>query len=96
MFGVARIGDKTSTHTCGDSVHEFTEITQGSENVFLNNRNIAREGDLIICGDTLAVGSNNVYINGKSLSRLNDKTTSHNGSCTESRIITASENCFVS
>jgi uncharacterized Zn-binding protein involved in type VI secretion len=95
MKAIARITDKTSPHTCGDSLHEFTEIVQGSDNVFLNGKNIAREGDLVICEDTLATGSNSVYINGKSVSRLNDKTTSHEGACTESRIITASDNCFV-
>jgi uncharacterized Zn-binding protein involved in type VI secretion len=95
MKGIARVTDKTSTHTCGGTLHEFTLIVQGSDNVFLNDKNISREGDLVICEDVLGVGSNSVYINGKSVSRLNDKTTSHEGACTESRIITASDNCFV-
>lgn len=95
MPGIARQGDFTTTHSCGGSTHIINFIVDGSSNVFVNGKNTAFEGSLIICGDTLGVGSNNVYINGKSVSRLNDKTTFHNGVCSESIIITASDNCFV-
>jgi len=94
MPGIARLGDKTSDHQCDDP-HLNTVIIDGSSNVFVNGKNTAFQGCLVFCGDTLGVGSNNVYINGKSVSRLNDLTTFHNGACTESRIITGSNNCFV-
>lgn len=95
MGGLVRVGDKTSVHNCSDTPHLDNTIMDGSPNTFLNGKNIALQGSIVSCGDILGVGSNNVYINGKSSSRLNDLTTFHNGSCSESRIITSSDNCFV-
>ena len=95
MIGVARYGDSILTHSCGGSPHENVTITQGSDNVYLNNKEVAREGDLCICEDTLGGGSNNVFINNKSVARLNDPTTFHNGACSFAKITSASTNVFV-
>lgn len=89
MPTIARINDKTTPHNFNDSSHADNKITSGSNDVYLNNRNVARENDNVSCGDVLAIGSNNVFVNNRSVARINDLTKLHNA-----KIITASENVF--
>lgn len=42
---IARLNDITTGHTSGPSSWRSVKINQGSENVFINNRPVARIGD---------------------------------------------------
>lgn len=80
-MGYARIGDSWSgVCNCHESPISVTgEIETGSDNVFINGRGVAREGDIVraSCGHTGTINSGSDYyiVNGKRAARLNDTTT---------------------
>ena len=58
-LAVHRTGDKWDAHccsTCHDSV-----TASGSGTVYVNGKQIARIGDPVACGSTIAQGSGNVF-----------------------------------
>lgn len=59
--GIHRVGDSWNAHTCPaiPETHASTQ-TSGSTSVFVNGRPLARIGDSIACGSSVATGSNNV------------------------------------
>lgn len=60
---VHRQGDHWAPHCCGPPCHDGN-LVRGSLNVFVNNRQIARSGDPVSCGDFANVASPNVFANG--------------------------------
>lgn len=60
-----RVGDLFAPHSCTGSdpppPHLVRAISQGPLNVYFNMRPPGRAGDMISCGDTIAVGSLNVF-----------------------------------
>jgi type VI secretion system secreted protein VgrG len=88
---VARTTDK---HTCpkytgGIVPHHGGKITQGSNNVLINNQAAARQGDSVKCHtatSTISSGNPKVLINGKPIARKKDQTL-HKG-----EIVTGSNN----
>jgi type VI secretion system VgrG family protein len=80
---VARVGDQ---HTCpaftgGIIPHQGGTIISGSDNVFINNKPAARQGDQLKCNTSqtkITKGNPNVLINNKPIARLSDQTM-HNG-----------------
>ena len=61
--GVHRYGDHWKTHCCGPICHDGV-ASSGSENVFVNSKQVCRVGDEISCGGSMCEGSPNVFING--------------------------------
>ena len=80
MPAVTRIGDADVTHCSGMT------RAQGSDNVFVNNIGVSRQGDnntghLLPGGSTcpghaapIATGSTTVFVNGKGCGRVGDAT----------------------
>lgn len=80
MPAVARRGDPGVTHCSA-----YT-IATGSENVFINNRPVARVGDLSTSHlrpgspcpshvSSIASGSSTVFVNGRAMARVGDPLT---------------------
>ena len=66
-LGAHRTGDKWQIHCC--VVFPFpchsSVMGQGSPNVFVNGRPLARIADPVACGSACATGSPNVFVNGQ-------------------------------
>lgn len=58
MPAIVRIGDKSAGHC-----FEPRPNLEGSPNVFVNGKAVARMGDQQSCGDICAEGSPNVFVN---------------------------------
>lgn len=59
-----RQGDHWVVHCCpGDGCHDAT-CAAGSGTVYCNNKPLARIGDPVACGATIAAGSGNVFAGG--------------------------------
>lgn len=58
-IGTARMGDKVTPHSDGNSSHGGS-IAGGSSSVRVNGKPVARIGDAISCGGRVAKGSGNV------------------------------------
>ena len=92
-FGIARKGDRTSSHS------DFSEqyIIEGSENVFINNKECARVSDKasIHCNQDechdgeVVTGSKSVFVNNKPVASTGDLI-----SC-GSIVLEVSENVFI-
>jgi uncharacterized Zn-binding protein involved in type VI secretion len=72
MAAACRLGDEGSGHgPCPP-----TNVIEASENVFINGKGAARQGDPLAkhCGHSraIAAGSPNVFVNGKPLARIGD------------------------
>lgn len=91
--GIARKDDRTIGICCRHGKKGGKIITY-SDDVFVNNRNVARVGDTVLadCGDTgtIATGAETVLTNNKKTARLGDVTEG----CYVATIITASEDTF--
>lgn len=61
-IAVHRQGDSWAVHCCG-SCHAGV-CSSGSSTVYVNNKQIARIGDPVSCGSTIAEGSPNVFAGG--------------------------------
>jgi uncharacterized Zn-binding protein involved in type VI secretion len=61
-IAVHRQGDSWAIH-CNSSCHGGV-TSSGSSTVFVNNKQIARIGDPVSCGSTIAQGSPNVFAGG--------------------------------
>lgn len=48
-------------HNCGKSVHGMGVVTSGSRKTTMEGSPVARIGDKIACGDTVAKGSRNTF-----------------------------------
>lgn len=59
-----------------DTISHGGEITEGSENVFANGRQVARVGDAVFCEEhgaqTITSGSSSVFANGNGVARIGD------------------------
>lgn len=69
--GVGRVDDQYASHSCGSTTHSGTQraITNGSSNVYVNNKLCGRLGSDVACGDAvgnhgLPEGAKKVYIGG--------------------------------
>ena len=63
-----REGDSWATHTCTHpkvphGSHEST-LASGSSTVYVNGRQLGRNGDPVACGSSVASGSGNVFAGG--------------------------------
>lgn len=79
-------------HTCPQDKHVGGPATQGSTNVFINNKGACRQNDPMMCKkgiDKIAMGSTNVFINSRPSARLGDATI-HGG-----KITSGSSNVFI-
>ena len=70
-----------------------TSYATGSPNVFTNNENTVRIGDVTYCGDPASSGSGNVFANNIPVHRLGDATAGH-GSWVPNAAATGSSNVF--
>ena len=59
-IAVHRQGDSLAVHCCGAPCHGGSTAS-GSGTVFVNGKQIARIGDPVDCGSTLAEGSPDVF-----------------------------------
>lgn len=59
---VVRQTDTFLVHS--DGFHSGRAVASGSSTVFVNSKQVARIGDPINCGDTIATGSSNVIAGG--------------------------------
>lgn len=50
------------THNCGPASHPLGKITSGSSKTRVEGAPVARIGDKIACGDTVAKGSSNTFV----------------------------------
>ena len=81
MAKTARVGDKAQgTDVCVSPPQPATgEIVQGSSDVFVNGKKVARVGDegITSFGNTftIASGSSSASANGKQVARVGDPTT---------------------
>ena len=79
-----------SYHTCpsydGLVPHVGGPVMQGSTNVFIGRKPLARQGDPLQCNsariDKIATASRSVFINSKGAARMTDKTA-HGGVITK-------------
>jgi uncharacterized Zn-binding protein involved in type VI secretion len=62
-LGVHRKTDSWEEHSCPGSPPHGATTTSGSPTVFVNSLPIARIGDTISCGSTIAEGSSTVFAN---------------------------------
>ena len=60
---VHRLGDAWVPHACPNSSPHGAVTSSGSGTVFVNGKPIARAGDSISCGSTIAGKSDNVFAN---------------------------------
>lgn len=58
-----RKSDVYNPHSCPAHIPHSGNIASGSSTVFVNGLPIARVGDSVSCGGSVAVGSDNVYAN---------------------------------
>lgn len=80
MPKIARVGDVSTGHDACPPV----PITEGSPNVFINGKPVARVGDPFAVHSCkvhpphighIASGSSNVFVNGKPVARVGDPVT---------------------
>lgn len=81
-LAVHREGDSWVLHPCGVVMHGAT-TSSGSPTVFINNQPLARVGDLISCGSTIAEGASTVFSENESsiiqgVTILNDQLSRKN------------------
>ncbi|MEM9884937.1 MAG: PAAR domain-containing protein [Bacteroidota bacterium] len=88
------MGKKTATikchHTCpmkdGKKEHVGGPVIQGSQDVFVENKMLARHGDSLQCQspkiDKIIATTTSVFVNGKLLARIQDPTI-HGGKIVE-------------
>lgn len=62
--GTHRKGDSWELHACPNAGMHDATTSGGSSTVFVNGKPIARIGDAISCGSTIAEGSGNVFAGG--------------------------------
>ncbi|MGL9779717.1 MAG: PAAR domain-containing protein [Wolbachia sp.] len=79
--GIVRLGDY-----CGEAIPHF--CISGSNNVFVNDFPVCRQGDSFTEGKVMAQGSKTVFANGHGIGRVGDSV-----SC-GSKVISGSENVF--
>ena len=63
----------------GDAISHGGVIVQGSPNVFVDGRPVARRGDKVVCAlhgpQTIISASSKVYANGLGVARIGDTTS---------------------
>ncbi len=60
-IGALRKGDALAPHGCSDCPPHGRSVSGGSPTVFVNGRALARVGDGIDCGGSMAAGSADVF-----------------------------------
>lgn len=62
--GCGRLTDSYATHSCPAHSPHVGDVSSGSSTVFVNGLSIARIGDSVSCGGSVAEGSPNVFAGG--------------------------------